>query len=502
MKTLVLALLLPLTAYAADKPPSQTSPVDIPALVRKTKPAVVQILTFDQDNKPLARGTGFFITPDGILLTNYHVITGAGTIIAKTTTGKAYPLKRICGYSENCDVAELQFVTPKVPCLTLGPSSGAVEGQHVLVIGNPEGLEGTVSDGIISAFRDNRSWIQITAPISHGSSGSPVLDGFGQVIGIATILFKDGQNLNFAISSETIRDAIAKSFEEQSKQPVPAPTAVTRATPTPNRSWQDTPLPDQKSKKSSARPTATVAEPPSSSSEVVRMEIPGKDITLVLPVDWEEIPPNTLQEYRDVVARLSNNPTEARKNTAGYVFAAQHKGAENYFAYPYLIVQLLNTGRISAAHFQDLGNSNSSPITDAAPKIEKLFPNLLQGVKGTTVTYDSTTNRFWLELTLKVANESCHGLGAMIPTEKGWVEVFLYSTEKDFSFWNPVFRKIGTEVELSPSLAYQLRWTDQPTVTSIVETTQGMNWSKVISYGIMAAIIASITGFFRRRRNQ
>jgi serine protease Do len=68
------------------------------------------------------------------------------------------------------------------------------------VIGNPEGLEGTVSDGIISAFRDNRSMIQITAPISPGSSGSPVLDEAGNVVGIVTQVFKEGQNLNFAIS--------------------------------------------------------------------------------------------------------------------------------------------------------------------------------------------------------------------------------------------------------------------------------------------------------------
>jgi serine protease Do len=81
------------------------------------------------------------------------------------------------------------------------------------VIGNPEGLEGTVSDGIISAFRDNRSMIQITAPISSGLRGSTVLDESGKVLGIATLVFREGQNLNFAISAEAIRDAITKSAE-------------------------------------------------------------------------------------------------------------------------------------------------------------------------------------------------------------------------------------------------------------------------------------------------
>jgi tetratricopeptide (TPR) repeat protein len=87
------------------------------------------------------------------------------------------------------------------------------------VIGNPEGLEGTVSDGIISAFRASRTMIQITAPVSPGSSGSPVLDESGNVIGIATQVLKEGQNLNFAISVEAIRDAIAKS----SPKPAPSP---------------------------------------------------------------------------------------------------------------------------------------------------------------------------------------------------------------------------------------------------------------------------------------
>jgi len=200
---------------------------DIPALVQRAKPAVVEILTFDQQNDLLKSGTGFFISPDGILLTNYHVISGGSGIIAKTPTGAVYILKSVVSYSEAHDVAELQFLTTDAPYLTLGHSSGAVEGQRVLVIGNPVGLEGTVSEGIISAFRAGRTLIQITAPISPGSSGSPVLDESGQVIGMAILVYREGQNLNFAISSETIRDAITKSA-------VVTPTpSVSAATPAP-----------------------------------------------------------------------------------------------------------------------------------------------------------------------------------------------------------------------------------------------------------------------------
>jgi len=209
--------------------PAAVFATDIPALIQKAKPAVVEILTYDQQNKLLKTGTGFFISPDGELLTNYHVISGGSSIMAKTPTGAVYFLKTVVTASENHDVAKLQFVATDVPYLTLGSSSSAVEGQRILVIGNPEGLEGTVSDGIISAFRAGRTMIQITAPVSPGSSGSPILDESGNVIGIATQVLKEGQNLNFAISAETVRDALAKSAIV-----APVPTPLAAVTPTPS----------------------------------------------------------------------------------------------------------------------------------------------------------------------------------------------------------------------------------------------------------------------------
>lgn len=113
-----------------------------------------------------------------------------------------------------------------VPHLQLGSSTETVEGQRVLVIGNPEGLQGTVSDGIISAFRGDRTYIQITAPISPGSSGSPVLDESGQVIGMATLVYREGQNLNFAISSETIRTYLVSQGNSAQAQASPVPSAT------------------------------------------------------------------------------------------------------------------------------------------------------------------------------------------------------------------------------------------------------------------------------------
>jgi S1-C subfamily serine protease len=211
--------------------------VDIPGIVRQAKPAVVEIIAIDQQHETLKTGTGFFISADGDLLTNYHVIAGASSILAKTPSGSSYFLKGIVSVSPKTDVALLRFYATDVPHLSLGSTTDAVEGQRVLVIGNPEGLQGTVSEGIISAFRENRSLIQITAPISHGSSGSPVLDESGQVLGIAKGGLQEGQNLNFAISSEAIRDAIAQSAEvvantsDSAKKPAPTATPTITAAP-------------------------------------------------------------------------------------------------------------------------------------------------------------------------------------------------------------------------------------------------------------------------------
>jgi hypothetical protein len=180
---------------------------DIPEIVRKAKPAVVEIVTTDAHGNAVT-GTGFFITPEGLLLTNYHVIKNARTVGARTPSGAYYPFTGDWIRLPNVDIAMLKFNANDVPYLLLDSHAQVEEGQRVLVIGSPEGLQGTVSDGLVAAIRENGQYIQITAPISHGSSGSPVLNEQGQVIGVATSMLVDGQNLNFAISSGAISFAM------------------------------------------------------------------------------------------------------------------------------------------------------------------------------------------------------------------------------------------------------------------------------------------------------
>jgi S1-C subfamily serine protease len=128
----------------------------VPEIVAKAKPAVVQVVASDANWSPIRTGTGFFISPDGDLLTNFHVIQGATHISARTDKGSIFVFERVIAQSADSDIALLKFQATDVDFLKLGDSTNAVEGETVLVIGNPEGLQGTVSNGIISAFRENR----------------------------------------------------------------------------------------------------------------------------------------------------------------------------------------------------------------------------------------------------------------------------------------------------------------------------------------------------------
>lgn len=179
----------------------------LPELVRLVKPSAVAIETFDAKGEKLSRGSGFFIDLDRIV-TNRHVIEGAHRAEVHTSTGNVLAVKGVLAVDAEGDLAVLKVDPPSgvIRPLPLEKTSPQ-EGESVVVIGNPLGLEGSVTNGIVSAVRDIPTFgriIQITAAISAGSSGSPVVNLQGQVIGIATLQITGGQSVNFAIPSERI----------------------------------------------------------------------------------------------------------------------------------------------------------------------------------------------------------------------------------------------------------------------------------------------------------
>jgi Flp pilus assembly protein TadD len=189
---------------------AQAQSETLPELIRRVKPAVVAVITYDDNNEMQMTGSGFFIRP-GQVLTNLHVIDGAHHAEVRTFDGKGktYPVGGIVSLDDEGDLAVLSISVPPDRSRTLEiASSLPEEGEQVFVIGNPLRLEGSVSDGIVSAVREVPNLgeiVQITAPISHGNSGSPLFNMKGEVLGVITMKVTNGQNINLALGSSRLR---------------------------------------------------------------------------------------------------------------------------------------------------------------------------------------------------------------------------------------------------------------------------------------------------------
>jgi S1-C subfamily serine protease len=197
-----------LIGYLSEATPAQES---LPELVRRVKPAIVAIVTYDAKGDALTTGSGFFIRP-GQVVTNLHVIRGARRTEVKTLDGKGrvYHVAGLLAVDEEGDLAIMRVdMSPERPRSSELAVSLPEEGETVFVIGNPLKLEGSVTDGIVSAVREVPGVgkiIQTTAPISHGNSGSPIFNLRGQVVGVVTVKVTNGQNISLAISSERVRE--------------------------------------------------------------------------------------------------------------------------------------------------------------------------------------------------------------------------------------------------------------------------------------------------------
>ncbi|MGH8545671.1 MAG: S1C family serine protease [Gammaproteobacteria bacterium] len=185
-------------------------------IAARARHAVVRI-TASIDGEEVGQGTGFILTADGRLATNYHVIRGANQLAVQLSAGDIYDSVYFVSADERRDLVILQIPATGLDTLALGDDRTAQVGDRVYVMGNPLGLDGTFSDGLVSAKRnvDGVAFMQISAPISPGSSGGPVLNGAGEVIGIATLTLEHGQNLNIAVPSRYVKGLLAMNDEPQ-----------------------------------------------------------------------------------------------------------------------------------------------------------------------------------------------------------------------------------------------------------------------------------------------
>jgi S1-C subfamily serine protease len=209
------ASLLPVQAVPRTPPQRERAPARQPLtarqIARQVLPSVVYIEMLDADGKPACYGSGFFVTRTQIL-TNRHVVTCApgGHGRVKLAGGeRSYPTGYVLDMPD-LDVALVETQGLTALPLPLDTARRLSVGDDIFVAGNPEGLEGTFTRGIVSGLRGEGGLIQIDAPVSPGSSGGPVVDSYGHVVGLTVSSIREGQNLNFAIPAPLLASPLER----------------------------------------------------------------------------------------------------------------------------------------------------------------------------------------------------------------------------------------------------------------------------------------------------
>jgi hypothetical protein len=203
---------------------------EIESLAAQCQDAVFVLELFDHDGIETGSATAFLASAEGSLVTAYHVLSGAEHASALANDGTRYEVEGLLAADAKHDLAILSLRGYALPYLRIADPRDLRVGEQVVVIGGPLGLVGTVSAGIISARRtiDGSPRMQITAPISPGSSGSPVLDISGQVIGVVTSMLTKGQLVNIATPLDAVATLASRVTENTAVSPLFAPELTRR----------------------------------------------------------------------------------------------------------------------------------------------------------------------------------------------------------------------------------------------------------------------------------
>ena len=222
-------------AFAMPVSVAQNSAAPTPAAVfRQARSSVVLIVVSASGDK-IAQGSGFIVSKDKVV-TNYHVIAGLSAAFVLFADGHTEPVTGVMAADADQDAAILSVRTGTRPALPLGDELNLHEGDAVLAIGAPQGLELSLTNGIISAFRNSEKkfLIQNTAPIAPGSSGGPLLDSHGRVVGVTTSLLVDTPGVYFSIGVGTVKRLLKVS--PMVNQPFAGATTTGSVKPSPDLS--------------------------------------------------------------------------------------------------------------------------------------------------------------------------------------------------------------------------------------------------------------------------
>jgi len=204
---------------ASTLPAQHATPLSTATIAARATKASVTIVAIGAAGDTLGQGSGYIAKSDGVVVTNWHVVAGAARLTIVLGSGERFEKTLFIDGDSTADVALLRVPGFDLPTLPSQPHVPPV-GSHVVVVGTPFGLDHTVTEGIVSAVRvsDGKQLIQMSAPVSPGSSGGPVVNEFGQVVAITRSSLVRGQQLNFAVP-------IGYALSLLSTAPAPRPIA-------------------------------------------------------------------------------------------------------------------------------------------------------------------------------------------------------------------------------------------------------------------------------------
>jgi serine protease Do len=199
--SLVVVLFFTMVSSAAAREPSED-------VINHVKGAVVIITTYDRNGKALLQGSGFFVASNQ-LVTAWHVVKTAHHALIKTVNGKTFPIHGVVAVNEQSDLALLETGGESSGCATLAIAETTPgEGDEVIVVSNPKGASWKVTKGTTEAswdFQGVGEVMSITAKLAPGSSGGPVVNRLGRVVGVAAMHAGSAGNLNFAVPAVLIK---------------------------------------------------------------------------------------------------------------------------------------------------------------------------------------------------------------------------------------------------------------------------------------------------------
>lgn len=210
-----------------------TGTKDLKGVIAEVSPSVVLISTYDSSGFALSQGSGVVVGKNKII-TNLHVIHNAAKVEVIDPSGATYTCSGTLAQDPGRDLALLKCEIPLAP-VELGDSDAVAVGDPVVAIGSPRGLQGTVSNGIISGLREfgGVSYVQTSAPTSKGSSGGGLFAMDASLVGITTLIYEDSQNLNLAVPVNYVKDLMSTPVDvatfTQTRQPGATPACLSVA---------------------------------------------------------------------------------------------------------------------------------------------------------------------------------------------------------------------------------------------------------------------------------